>query len=259
MPVRPIDRPSPNSGPRARGVDMVVLHYTGMKTARAALERLCDPQAEVSAHYLVEEDGRVWRLVDENRRAWHAGKACWAGDRDINDRSIGIELVNPGHEFGYRPFPEPQMAVLEELLAEIAARHRISPARIVGHSDVAPTRKSDPGELFDWRRLARHGLALRPEASGGAPMASEAPALLEAIGYDRDAPLQDVVRAFQRRFAQDSVTGSLDSRTLETIAAAAAASIRQRKQAWRRSTGGSSHRPVGERPCRPGTLTDRRS
>lgn len=231
MPVRLIDCPSPNSGPRERDVDMVVLHYTGMKTAQAALERLRDPQAEVSAHYLVDEDGRVWRLVDENRRAWHAGKSCWAGDRDINDRSIGIELVNPGHEFGYRPFPEPQMAALEKLLTEIVARRRISPARIVGHSDIAPTRKSDPGELFDWRRLARRGLALRPEASGCAPQAAEASALLEAIGYDRDAPLQDVVRAFQRHFMQDSVTGSLDSRTLETIAAVAAASVQQGKHA----------------------------
>ena len=231
MPVRMIDRPSPNSGARARAVDMVVLHYTGMKTAQAALERLCDPRAEVSAHYLVDEDGRVWRLVDEKRRAWHAGKACWTGDRDINDRSIGIELVNPGHEFGYRPFPEPQMAALETLLTEVVARHRISPARIVGHSDVAPARKSDPGELFDWRRLARRGLALWPEVTGGAPQAAEAPTLLEAIGYDRDAPLPDIVRAFQRRFTQDSVTGSLDSPTLETIAAVAATSVRQGRQA----------------------------
>ena len=231
MPIRLIDHPSPNSGPRSRDVDMVVLHYTGMKTARAALERLCDPQAEVSAHYLVDEDGRVWRLVDENRRAWHAGRACWAGDREINDRSIGIELVNPGHEFGYRTFPEPQMLALETLLTEIVTRHRISPARIVGHSDIAPSRKSDPGELFDWRRLARRGLALWPEVSGGALRAAEAPALLEAIGYDRDAPLQDVVRAFQRRFTPDAVTGSLDSRTLEMIATVAAASVPQKRPA----------------------------
>ena len=123
MPMR--ERPSPNHGPRpAPGtVDMLLLHYTGMPNAAAALDRLCDPAAEVSAHYLIEEDGTVWRLVDEMRRAWHAGRAVWAGERDINGRSIGIELANPGHEHGYRPFPEAQIAALESLACGILARH----------------------------------------------------------------------------------------------------------------------------------------
>ena len=161
--MRPTDRPSPNFGPRPPGaaIDMVILHYTGMRTAEEALERLCDPDAEVSAHYAIDEDGEILRLVDESRRAWHAGQSCWRGDTDINDRSIGIELVNPGHEFGYRAFPEPQMTALEELLGDIVRRRGIAPARILGHSDVAPARKRDPGELFDWRgwpeRGSRHG------------------------------------------------------------------------------------------------------
>ena len=152
-----IDTPSPNYGARpARvSIDLVVLHYTGMPTARSALARLCDPAASVSAHYLIEEAGAIHRLVAEERRAWHAGVASWMGATDINDRAIGIELVNPGHAFGYRSFPDAQMDALEALLATILARHDIPPHRVVGHSDVAPMRKQDPGELFDWQRLAR--------------------------------------------------------------------------------------------------------
>src|SRR5579875_2962519 len=137
-----IDRPSPNHGPRLgeSGVDMLILHYTGMRTAAEALDRLCSAEAQVSAHYLIEEDGTIWRLVPEERRAWHAGLSFWAGRRDINSASIGIELVNPGHEFGYRPFPEPQMAALEALARGILARHTIPPRHVLGHSDVAPLR-----------------------------------------------------------------------------------------------------------------------
>lgn len=147
---------------------MVVLHHTAMQSVAAALARLCDPGPEVSAHYLVGEDGTVWRLVPEDRRAWHAGRAAWGGATDVNSRSIGIELANSGAE----PHPHPQMAALEALLADILARREIPPERVVGHGCVAPGRKADPGRRFDWRRLALSGLAVWQD---GAP-ASEAPA-----------------------------------------------------------------------------------
>ncbi len=159
-----VERPSPNHDARPDGqaVDILLLHYTGMKSAEAALARLCDPAAKVSAHYVIDEDGTLTRLVDEARRAWHAGVSSWAGDSGVNARSIGIELVNPGHEFGYRPFPAPQMAALTALARDILARHAIPPQRVLGHSDVAPTRKQDPGELFDWEALAAAGIGLWP-------------------------------------------------------------------------------------------------
>jgi N-acetylmuramoyl-L-alanine amidase len=147
---------------------MVVLHYTGMGSAEAAVRRLCDPASEVSAHYLVDLDGRVVRMVSEQMRAWHAGAASWAGMTDINSCSIGIELVNPGHELGYPPFPDPQMSALEALLAGVLERHAISPERVVGHGCVAPTRKCDPGEKFDWRRLAQRGLSVWLDPEPGA-------------------------------------------------------------------------------------------
>jgi N-acetylmuramoyl-L-alanine amidase len=153
-----IEAPSPNHGPR-RGVaapDMVMLHYTAMATAEAALERLRDPEAEVSAHYLIAEDGRLWRLVPEDRRAWHAGVAGWGAADDLNSRSIGIELANSGA----MPFTEPQMARLEALLGGILARHGIAPERVLGHQCTAPLRKIDPGPRFDWRRLAMRGLSI---------------------------------------------------------------------------------------------------
>ena len=147
--------PSPNHDDRGgAAIDMLVLHYTGMKTAEAALERLCDPAAKVSAHYTIDEDGTVYAHVPEARRAWHAGVSFWAGATDINSRSIGIELVNPGHEFGYRDFPDAQIAALITLCHGILLRHPIPSARVLGHSDVAPARKEDPGELFPWERLA---------------------------------------------------------------------------------------------------------
>lgn len=144
---------------------MVVIHYTGMLDAASARARLCDPAAEVSAHWLIDLDGATEALVDEDRRAWHAGVSCWEGVTDVNSRSIGIELVNRGHEHGYHPFPEPQMAALETLLTGIMARWPVAPRNVVGHEDVAPGRKIDPGGKFDWARLARRGLALR---KGGA-------------------------------------------------------------------------------------------
>lgn len=154
--------PSPNHGPR-RGTDrpdMVVLHHTAMTSAAAALERLSDPAVEVSAHYVLGEDGRVWQLVEESRRAWHAGRAAWGDVSDVNSHSIGIELANPGDSPQRHPFPEPQMAALEMLLAGVLVRWAIPPERVVGHACVAPERKADPGPRFDWRRLALQGLSV---------------------------------------------------------------------------------------------------
>jgi len=152
--------PSPNHDERALSVSMIVLHYTGMPDADGALDRLRSPEAGVSAHYLVKEDGEVVRLVDEEKRAWHAGKSYWRGITDVNSASVGIEIVNPGHEFGYRPFPDEQIAALIPLVADIKARHGIGRGNIVGHSDIAPSRKEDPGELFPWHALAKRRLAL---------------------------------------------------------------------------------------------------
>ncbi|MEX2202220.1 MAG: N-acetylmuramoyl-L-alanine amidase, partial [Dongiaceae bacterium] len=167
LPARPL--PSPNHDARRGPVDILLLHYTGMVAAEAALKRLCDPVARVSAHYLIDEDGTLWQLVGEDRRAWHAGVSFWAGESDINARSIGIELQNPGHEFGYRAFPEPQMKTLIELAQGILQRHPIPASRVIGHSDVAPTRKEDPGELFDWQRLAAAGIGLWPAGDSEPP------------------------------------------------------------------------------------------
>ena len=159
--AQPLTHPSPNFGPRRDDArpDLIVLHYTAMQTAEAALERLCDPAAEVSCHYLISETGQLWQLVDEEMRAWHAGAGAWGAVTDVNSRSIGIELANTGRQ----PYSEPQMAVLERLLATIMGRWSIPPERVSGHSDMAPTRKQDPGPRFDWRRLARQGLSVWPE------------------------------------------------------------------------------------------------
>ncbi len=154
--------PSPNYGERRLGPpDMIVIHYTGMESCAAARARLCDPEAEVSAHYLIDLDGAVEHLVDEAKRAWHAGVSEWQGEADVNSRSIGIELVNRGHGPEYHPFPEPQMTALEKLITDIRARWTIPPGNVVGHEDVAPGRKIDPGPKFDWVRLARKDLSAR--------------------------------------------------------------------------------------------------
>jgi N-acetylmuramoyl-L-alanine amidase len=207
-----IDAPSPNFDERDQPVSMVVLHYTGMIDAASAIARLCDPEARVSAHYLIDEEGRVHRLVHEEKRAWHAGKSWWRGISGVNGCSVGIEIVNPGHEFGYRPFPEPQMGALLPLLAGIVERHRVPPANVVGHSDVAPARKQDPGELFDWARLARLGLAIaRPTRGLVDPHWTDGGFLLalERYGYDvRDALAATV--AFQRRFRPELLDGTID-------------------------------------------------
>lgn len=207
-----IERPSPNFDERALPVSMIVLHYTGMESAEAALERLTDPAAEVSAHYLIDEDGTIHRLVAEDKRAWHAGKAHWRGITDVNSASIGIELVNPGHEYGYREFAPAQIEALIPLLADIKDRYEITRGNIVGHSDVAPTRKQDPGELFPWGQLARLRLALpRPTKNLMDPLWSDAGFLLalERFGYEVTDKLAAVV-AFQRRFRPELIDGEID-------------------------------------------------
>ncbi|HEY1858500.1 N-acetylmuramoyl-L-alanine amidase [Acidocella sp.] len=197
---------------------MLVLHYTGMQSAAAALARLCDPAAKVSAHYLVDEDGTVQALVAEQNRAWHAGVSFWRGATGLNDRSIGIEIVNPGHEFGYRPFPPAQMQAVRELCRGILARWPIPARNVVAHSDIAPNRKEDPGELFDWRGLTAAGIGLWTE-SFAPPSPGALAADLAAIGYDISLAESDVVTAFQRHFLPGHVTGVADQKTAGRAAA----------------------------------------
>lgn len=224
-----IEAPSPNFDVRTTPPFAIVLHYTGMPTGEEALARLCDPEAKVSSHYLVEEDGRIFRLVPEERRAWHAGVSFWRGERDMNGASVGIEIVNPGHEFGYRAFPAAQVAAVVGLLGDIRSRWTIEDRNIVGHSDVAPDRKEDPGELFPWKTLheAGHGLWAEPPPAPGQPIGEgEAGAPVFALqagftrlGYDCapsgqfDAHTAAVVRAFQRHWRPSSVDGRADGET----------------------------------------------
>jgi N-acetylmuramoyl-L-alanine amidase len=205
-------------------VDTLVLHYTGMQSAAAALARLCDPAAKVSAHYLIDEDGCVFALVPEPARAWHAGASAWQVDEGLNDRSIGIELVNPGHEWGYRPFPEPQYRACIALCQAIVGRWPIPPRRVLGHSDVAPARKEDPGELFDWRRLAAEGIGLWPADGEGAPRPlATLQAQLARFGYPvprhgrLDRATELVIAAFQRHFRPERVDGVADRATLARL------------------------------------------
>ncbi|MEN3749742.1 N-acetylmuramoyl-L-alanine amidase [Sphingomonas sp. HF-S3] len=207
-----IDTPSPNFNARDADVSLIVLHYTGMESAEAALARLTDPASEVSAHYLIDEDGTIHRLVAEEHRAWHSGKSHWRDVANVNSASIGIELVNPGHEHGYRPFPDAQMSSLIPLVAEIKERYGITRGNVVGHSDVAPARKQDPGELFNWHALARLRLALpRPTRNLVDPGWSDAGFMLalERFGYDV-ADARAAVTAFQRRFRPEMVDGEID-------------------------------------------------
>ena len=234
MPISPRNRASPNHDERRFGPpDMLILHYTGMTSAAAAIDRLCDPAARVSAHYVVEEDGAIWRLVPEERRAWHAGESGWLARRDINAHSIGIEIVNPGHEFGYRPFPDAQIAAVVDLCRDICSRRAVPPRFILGHSDVAPHRKEDPGELFPWRQLARAGIGLWPDfAASPAPPAatiSELQRALAAFGYDLpvtgalDERTALVLIAFQRHFRPENCDGVADLELRRRVAALAAA------------------------------------
>jgi N-acetylmuramoyl-L-alanine amidase len=230
-----VERPSPNHDARPTAVDMLVLHYTGMKTAEEALARLCDPSAKVSAHYTVDRGGCVYRHVPEERRAWHAGPSYWAGRNAVNDCSIGIELVNPGHEFGYVPFTDEQIASLIGLAQGILARHPIPPARVLGHSDVAPARKTDPGELFPWQRLAESGIGLWPNVSpppcgevdpatpdrvgGGASFTSALARFGYGVPPGAEVPLEAVVKAFQRHFRPSCIDGVADSECAAILSA----------------------------------------
>jgi N-acetylmuramoyl-L-alanine amidase len=214
--------------------DILLLHYTGMASAEAACRWLCVPESGVSCHYVVMEDGRTLQLVPEARRAWHAGIASWEGEGDVNSRSIGIEIVNPGHEFGYRPFPDAQIARVIDLCRDICARREIQPEKVLAHSDVAPQRKQDPGELFPWDRLAaaRVGHWTPPVAADDRPGLKEGDdgepveqlqTLLSLYGYGLeidgiyDAATASVVRAFQRHFRQERVDGQADFSTSATL------------------------------------------
>jgi N-acetylmuramoyl-L-alanine amidase len=191
--------------------DTIILHYTGMESAEGAITRLCDPAAEVSAHYVIDENGQIFKLVPEYKRAWHAGKSYWQGQRDMNSASIGIELVNPGHEFGYTDFVEKQIQSLIGLCKEIMPKYEISPARVLGHSDIAVTRKIDPGHLFPWQRLAAIGIGLWPEPDemdndAALDLADHPDALGELLityGYDPNADFPEIVTAFHRHYAPE--------------------------------------------------------
>jgi N-acetylmuramoyl-L-alanine amidase len=219
---------------------MLILHYTGMRSAEDAIERLCDPAARVSAHYVVEENGTIWRLVPDSERAFHAGRSCWGGGSDLNNVSIGVEIANPGHEWGYCPFPEEQMTAVERLCGALLRRYQIPSHRVVGHSDIAPDRKSDPGELFDWPRLARAGIGIWPEPAidqardrgRGIGMVERAGALanLAAIGYCVDTGAETAaVTAFQRRFRPERWDGRLDAETAHRLAEVRTAYDRARR------------------------------
>jgi N-acetylmuramoyl-L-alanine amidase len=231
---------SPNFGPRKAdhgtvGIRHLLIHYTGMKTPGEALARLCAADSGVSAHYLVDEDGTIYGLIDDNDRAWHAGVGFWAGTRDINSTSIGIEVVNPGHEYGYRPFPAIQIEAVIDLAQDIVRRHGIAATAVLGHSDIAPSRKQDPGELFPWAELAARGIGIWPTEMGtSSPSTTVDWSALSRIGYavpngpgadilDPASGAQDVITAFQRRFRPSKVDGLIDPETAARITAVAAA------------------------------------
>jgi N-acetylmuramoyl-L-alanine amidase len=228
-PLRHHWRPSPNVEPRAGNAkpDILLLHYTGMKSAEAACAWLCDPRSRVSCHYLIDESGRITQLVDEESRAWHAGESFWQGEHDINSRSIGIEIHHPGHGHDH-DFPVAQMQAVTALSRDIVRRHAIRPERVLAHSDVAPARKIDPGERFDWRMLHRAGVGhwIEPtplDHTGAVPAIGEVQAMLARYGYgvettgNLDAQTKTVLRAFQRHFRQARVDGLPDASTVATL------------------------------------------
>jgi N-acetylmuramoyl-L-alanine amidase len=237
-------RPSPNHDARNQQPEIVLLHYTGMTSTADAIDRLCDPAAKVSSHYVVEEDGNVLQLVSEAHRAWHAGLSSWEGVSDVNSRSIGIEIANPGHGFGYPDFPEDQIAVVIALCRDIVARHRVRPDRVLAHSDVAPLRKLDPGEKFPWQRLHLAGVGVwvtAPPVQPGAasmlgdsgPEVADLQAALRDYGYGIEATgvyddlTEAVVTAFQRHFRTDCIDGCADRSMIETLRA-----LLELKQNW---------------------------
>jgi N-acetylmuramoyl-L-alanine amidase len=241
--------PSPNHNPR-RGVaepSVIVLHYTGMESAQAARDWLCNPQSAVSSHYLVDEEGQITQMVDEELRAWHAGDSNWKGQSDINSISIGIEIHNPGHDLGYRDFPDAQIDAVTALCRDIASRHPILPQDVLAHSDVAPMRKIDPGEKFPWARLHAGGVGhwIEPEPLTAGPLlktgdagadVEELRTMLAAYGYGAertgafDRSLAIVVTAFQRHFRPAQVDGIADRSTLMTLQKLLAGLARSQKQ-----------------------------
>jgi N-acetylmuramoyl-L-alanine amidase len=245
-----IDRPSPNFDARTRAIDLVVLHYTGMQDGEAALARLTDPApvagkypgpwqeksaapdaplSRVSAHYVVGEEGAVYRIVPEESRAWHAGASSWQGEGDVNSRAIGIEIVNGGHDFGLPEYPAVQIDAVIALLRDILARHQLRPLQVVAHSDIAPERKQDPGEKFPWKRLADAGVAVWPEHAAtpvsGEPSVAAVQTQLASMGYAvkqtgvLDAPTKAALMALQRRFRPTLIDGSIDDETRALLAA----------------------------------------
>ena len=248
--LRFVDRPSPNFDARTCAIDLVVLHYTGMQDAETALRRLTDPApvagaypgpwrdkeaapdaplARVSAHYVVGEDGVIYRIVPEQSRAWHAGASSWLGEGDVNSRAIGIEIVNGGHDFGLPDYPTAQIDALIALVRDIMGRHRLKPSQVVGHSDIAPERKQDPGEKFPWKRLADAGAAIWPGAgsSGGETAMITLQTQLAGIGYAvgqsgvMDGQTKAALMAFQRRFRPARIDGAADDETCQLLAALA--------------------------------------
>ena len=205
--------PSPNFDERDLPVSLLLLHYTGMQTGAAALERLTSAEAKVSAHYLVEEDGRIFQMVEESKRAWHGGVGFWRGISNINSASIGIEIVNKGHEWGYEPFPQAQMAAVTALCQAILTRHNILPCDVIGHSDIAPIRKEDPGELFDWKGLAAQGIGLWPQPTQQRATISQ----LADYGYALEDETKTII-AFQRHFRPGNLSGQWDDECAQILA-----------------------------------------
>ncbi len=233
-PLKLTSSPSPNHDARTLPISLLVLHYTGMESGKAALAHMCGPAAKVSAHYMVEEDGQIFKLVDESRRAWHAGVSSWGGETDINSASIGIEIVNGGHDYGLPHYPEAQIKSVIRLCRDIMGRNDISGFDVLAHSDIAPGRKQDPGEKFPWAKLADAGVGIWPEVKTkdqrllfGENENDKNIALLQAalsfIGYDvlangkMDAHTKCVIRAFQRRYRSEKIDGSLDVQTMEIL------------------------------------------
>jgi N-acetylmuramoyl-L-alanine amidase len=225
---------SPNRDARGRSIDMIILHYTGMESTEAALKRLCETEARVSSHYVIMEDGEIIQLVPEAERAWHAGISSWEGESDINARSIGVEIANPGHDLGYPDFPDAQVEAVIALCRDVIKRRRIPVARVLAHSDVAPARKPDPGEKFPWSRLAAAGIGIWVEPTAIVPgpeldpgdhseIVSRLQSEFREFGYGLsatgtyDQATREVVIAFQRHFRPARVDGIVDYSTYETL------------------------------------------
>ncbi len=223
MSIRRRLSPNCDARPAAARPRLLIFHYTGMKTEEAALAQLCNASSRVSAHYFVSAQGEVWQLVADEQRAWHAGESFWDGIKDVNGHSLGIEIANPGHQFGYTPFPEAQMTAVENLAAMLVRRYQIAPRYVLGHSDVAPERKQDPGEKFNWPRLARAGIGLwHPPEPPSAPLANSNPAPLRArlaaFGYRVEQGREHIaLTAFQRHFRPERVDGLMDQSSLNQL------------------------------------------